>query len=429
VDELARRGIYSGQILVLGGVQLIESLAFALPLSYFPNYVVGLGASVASVGLFTSSFMLSMAVMSPQFGSLSDRHGRKRIMMLGIFGDIVFGVLTGLVPSWQWLLLVRMINGAVSSAAMLSSEALLIDSTPPDMRGEASGFIMSTGMIGRNLGPLLGGTIQWASISRGLSLIDSYRVPYFVDSALALLALLLVAFMIREPERAVTGGRGGHQSGGVRAKVPLSRSLKVMLGTAFIDGIGVGFIIPIMVLFYNDKFGIEPVSIGALLSISGFVGLLASYLAGRLSDRMGRKPLIALGNFTSRIFGIALPLTADVTQAGVAMSVRSLGFNISMPAFRALRADVVPPEVRGKFFGLFGTAFTAGDVIGPIIGTWLYSQYRFTDFGFLGFTVPGYGIPFFVNALLGIVSTTVLLVLVEEPKDRDVAPQRPFFEG
>jgi len=412
--------IFSRQIIVLGAVQIIESLAFALPLSFFPNYVIGLGASVASVGLFTSSFMLSMAVMSPQFGSLSDRYGRKRIMMVGITGDIIFGVLTGIVPSWRWLLLVRLINGAVSSAAMLSSEALLIDSTPIQNRGEVSGFIMAMAMIGRNLGPLVGGTIQWASITLGFSLLDSYRIPYFVDSALAILALVMVALLINEP-KTTTRRREKYENNII--KTPLPSSLKLMLGSAFINGIGVGFIIPIMVLFYNDKFGIEPVSIGALLSISGFVGLFASYIAGRFSDRIGRKPLIALGNFTSRIFGFILPLTGNITQAGISMSIRSLGFNISMPAFRALRADIIPPEVRGKYFGLFGTAFTSGSVIGPIVGTWIYSQYRFVEFKMLDFYIPGYGIPFFINAILGIISTFALLLFVKEPSPDQKARQ------
>lgn len=91
--------IYNGPILVLGAVQLIESLAIALPLSYFPNYVVSLGASVASVGLFTSSFMIAYALLSPKMGSLIDRYGRKRMIFLGIASDVVLGTLTGLVPS------------------------------------------------------------------------------------------------------------------------------------------------------------------------------------------------------------------------------------------------------------------------------------------------------------------------------------------
>src|SRR5512136_808507 len=105
-----------------------------LPMSFFPNYAISLGATVASIGIFTSSFMLSFAVMAPRMGDLSDRYGRKRLMLLGILGDIIFGFATGLVPSWEWLLIVRLINGAVSGAAMLAAEALLMDSVEPDRR-------------------------------------------------------------------------------------------------------------------------------------------------------------------------------------------------------------------------------------------------------------------------------------------------------
>jgi len=110
-----------------------------------------------------------------------------------------------------------------------------------------------------------------------------------------------------------------------------------------------------------------------------------------------------------------------MTQAGVVMSLRSLGFNVSMPAFRALQADLVPAEARGRVFGLFGTSFTAGSVAGPIIGTWIYSMYRHATFNFLGFSLPGYGIPFFINSVLGVLTTTFVLLMIT---DRDIEAQR-----
>jgi len=411
---LLRTEIYSGTVLVLGLVQLIESVAFSIPMSYFPNYVVGLGATVASVGLFTSSFMLASAIMSPKMGSFSDRYGRKKIILFGIIGDIIVGALTGLAPSWHWLLLIRVINGVVSSAAMLSAEALLMDSVSPDRRGEASGFVMSMGMIGRNIGPVFGGAIQSVSYSSGLGLIDSYRVPYFVDSLMAALALLLVVGKIQDAKRnpIIKEVPNAFSSS---VEVPMSSSFKVLLVCAFVNGIGVGFIMPIMALFYNDKFGMEAVEIGLILSISGFIGFLASWVAGRLSDRVGRKPLIGVGGLLSRILDFALPLTRDVTQATGVLSARDFGFNISMPAMRALRADITPAEARGRFFGLFMTAFTAGDIVGPIIGTYLYDVYRFKNFEVGGLVLPGYGIPFFVNSILGLAATTMLLALVKEP--------------
>ena len=411
----------SGPIITLGAVQLIESLAIALPISFFPSYVVELGATVASVGLFTSSFMIAHAVMSPKMGSLTDRYGRKRLMMLGVGADVILGTLTGLVPSWEWLLAIRVLNGAVSSAAMLASETLLIDLVSPQRRGEASGYIMSMNMVGRNLGPMVGGGIQWLALSRGLTLLMSYRIPYFVDSLLAFIALLMIYLLIKEPERRSTPGRGVDAK--ETPKVVLTRPLKILLVNGFVSGIGVGFIIPIMVLFYMDRFSMDPMAIGTIISITGFIGLIASYIAGRFSDRVGRKPLIGFGNYVSRLAGLALPFTRSITEAGIVVSVRSLGFNVSMPAFRALRADLVPPEVRGRMFGLFGTAFTAGSVIGPILGTWIYDTYRFNTLDIMGLAIPGYGIPFIINSVLGLLTTTMIMLLIKEPSAEERAPQ------
>jgi DHA1 family multidrug resistance protein-like MFS transporter len=408
--------VYTGPILILGAVQLIESIAIALPMSFFPNYVISLGASVASVGLFTSSFMIASAFLSPKMGSLTDKYGRKKLLILGIGSDVILGILTGLVPSWEWLLLVRLLNGAVSSAAMLASETLLYDTVDPARRGEASGFIMSMGGIGRNIGPLLGGSIQWYSMSRGTTELMSFRIPYFVDSAFALVALVIVFLKITEPETRMPRMMRMKGQKADSSEFKLSREIKILLVNGFVSGIGMGFIMPIMVLFYTDKFGTSSVQIGAIFSISGFIGLFASWVAGRFSDRLGRKPLIALGNYSSRAMGLAIPLMPDITSTAIVQSIRSLGFNIGMPAFRALRADLVPANMRGRVFGLFSTSFTAGSVLGPIISTWIYSTYRSQVFHLMGLSFPGYGIPFFINAILGLLSTTMIMLFVEEPR-------------
>jgi len=98
---MSRKNLYSGPILILGLNQLIETIAFSIPYSYFPNYAISLGASVASIGLFTSSFMFMSAILSPYFGAYSDRVGRKRLTIMGLIGDVILGAMTGLVPSWE----------------------------------------------------------------------------------------------------------------------------------------------------------------------------------------------------------------------------------------------------------------------------------------------------------------------------------------
>jgi DHA1 family multidrug resistance protein-like MFS transporter len=415
--------IVNRTILILAAVQFIQSIAMGLPMSFFPSYAISLGAAVASIGIFTSSFMLSFAIMAPRMGALSDKYGRKNVMMLGIAGDILFGVATGLVPSWEWLLVIRFINGAVSGGAMLAAEALLQDNIEPHQRGETAGLMMAAGMVGRNIGPLIGGAVQWFSLNTlALDTVWSYRVPYFVDSAFSVLLIGMVYFMVQEPkEHKELRMKAVAASGDLK----LTGTMKILLVNAFMSGIGLGFIMPIMVLFYVDKFGLDAMGIGAIMSISGFIGLAASWVAGKYADKVGRKPLIGFGNYLSQLFGFILPFTGDATQASVAMSARSLGFNMSMPAFQALRADLVPPQHRGKFFGLMSRYFTAGDVIGPIIGAWLYSTFRGDTFYVAGLAVPGIGITFFINSIIGILGTTLVMLYVKEPKPEERAARLP----
>jgi len=415
-------GLYTSTVLILGVVALIENLAFSLPLSYFPSYAISLGASVASVGLFTSSFMAAAALMSPKMGGLTDRVGRKRVMIWGLIGDVVFGTLTGLAPSWEWLLLIRTINGAVTAAATLPAEALLIDHVPVTRRGEATGFVLACGMIGRNLGPFFGGAVQFLA-SGFTTLQNSYRIPYFVDSALASFAVALVVLKLRESGsdvrlRGLSAAEKGLSGKSEAVRVPLSRQFKILLVCAFANGIALGFILPVAALFFQDKFNAEPVVIGFTFTSAGFIGLGASWVGGRISDRLGRKPLIGVGGFTARIFGFLLPFTADVSQATVLFTFRSLGFNLFMPAMQALRADVVPAEQRGRLFGLYNTFFNAGDIVGPLLSAYLYDLYRFETFHIGGLAVPGYGMPFYVNGIIGIATTSVLLLFVKETRRR-----------
>jgi MFS family permease len=414
-NEDSKGRIYSGPILVLGIVQLIESIAFSIPFAYFPDYARSLGSSDAMIGLFLSSFMVTQAVLSPRIGGLSDRIGRKKLIMWGILGDVVLGIFTGLAPNWIWLLLIRAINGGVSAAAMIPAEALLIDLVSPKKRGEASGFVNAMWMVGNSLGPLFGGTIQWAAHSYGFSLVNSFRFPYFVDSSLAFLALILVFFKIREPKRLTEKVKTRHLSTeNNNSDKHLSLAIKILLGASFVAGIGLGFILPVSALFYKDRFGIEYLQIGSIFTVTGFIGILAGWFAGRLSDKIGRKPLIGLGGYAARICGIALPLTSGVNQAITVATLRSVSFNVSHPALMALRADIVPARSRGRIFGMINTAFMGGMILGPITGTWLYSLYSSETLNVRGLLVPGYGIPFFFNAFLGLIATSLILLFVND---------------
>lgn len=410
---MRKKSLYSGAILILGLNQLIETIAFGIPYSYFPLYAQSLGASVASIGLFTSSFMFMSAILSPYFGGYADRVGRKRLTIIGLIGDVIFGAMTGLVPSWEWLLVVRGVNGAATAAAMIPSEAMLIDLAPPDRIGEATGFIMACGMIGRNIGPLFGGTIQWFTVSSGLSEQDSYRIPYFVDAGFAVLSTLLIAFGIKETKFEPTKSK---EDGGNGKRIRIPGPYKVLLLCAFITGIGEGFIRPIMALFFVDVFGAEPIEIGLLMTVSGFIALLASWLSGKASDRFGRKIVMAIGGIPARILGAAIPLGGTLDMTSIFYTLRDFMWRIYMVSLRALRADLAPPEIRGRLFGLYRTFFDFGDIIGPVMATYLYDVYRFQTLQIGDFSIPGYGVPFYINSVIGLITIAILLAFVKMDK-------------
>jgi len=169
--------LYTSSVIILSLASLVENLAYALPMSYFPNYVQLLGASVAYIGLFTAAFTAANATLSQKFGSLSDRLGRKRLIQAGLLTDVVLGTLTGMIWDWAPLLVIRILNGVATAAVAAPSEASLVDQVPEDRRGEALGFYLTFSMIGFNMGPVFGGAIQFVCNDIiGIGLEWSYRV-------------------------------------------------------------------------------------------------------------------------------------------------------------------------------------------------------------------------------------------------------------
>jgi MFS family permease len=412
--------LYTSSVVILSFASLVENLAYALPMSYFPNYVQLLGASVAYIGLFTAAFTAANAALSQKFGSLSDRIGRKKLIEAGLLTDVVLGTLTGLVWNWAPLLMIRFLNGIATAAVAAPAEASLVDQVPQKRRGEALGFYLTMSMVGFNLGPIFGGTIQFLFNDLiGVGLEWSYRIPFFVDSLLAFIAFFLIWWGVKET-RCEDRRK---DSDGSEQEVILGKKIRNSLAILYISqlaiGFAVGFIIPISVLYFGDVFGATSLQIGIILSLSGFVGLTCNLYAGRISDKVGRKPIIALGSLPSRLATLAFPFAPDLISAAGITVFRAFGHNVSMPASQALNADLIPEKMRGKFFGRLAAFFSLGAILGPVLSTLVYDAYRFSIFEIpiLGnLTVKGVGIPFFISSAIGLFSLLLILAFVEEPK-------------
>jgi len=428
---MRRSEVYSASVIVLSITSLIENIAGTLPVSYFPYYATSLKAEIWFLGVFTAAFMVTSAFLSTPFGSLSDRVGRKKLIHSGLLADVFLGTLTGLVPNWQLLLLIRALNGVATAAVRPAAEASLIDQVPKRRRGEALGFFFTLTMMGWFIGPIFGGTIQLLSqTSLGLRLEDSYRIPYFIDSLLSVIAIGLIAWKVKETRGEQSDFKRPETEGEARLTGSILRSIRILYVTAATNGFAVGFIAPVGVLFLGEIVKAIPFQIGAILSISGFIGILCNFFAGKLADKWGRKPVITIGSLPSQLGSITLPFASDIWQATGVMSLRSLGINISMPATSALRSDLVPSEIRGKLFGRFTAFFDVGMIAGALLGPWLFDTFRPQEFTVepLNLTIKGVGAPFFLSAVMGLTALTILLIFVKEPPRRTKV-EREMFEA
>ncbi len=250
--------------------------------------------------------------------------------------------------------------------------------------------------------------------SLGLSLANSYRVPYFVDSVLAVAAIALVAWKVRDVE-AVEAEAAVPEEG--KGGMAFTASMKAMMFFAFTYGGAIGLTMPLTALLYSDKFGVEPLTIGAIISATGLIGLAASWLAGRVSDSLGRKPVLALGEGVGRLMGFILPLMPTVNLTAFCHLLRKTGFSVSRPATDALKADVAPPGHRAEFFGYYQTAYRVGDIIFPVVGTYLYASLFTSSFTLGGVTIPGYAVPYLLSSFLGLAGLLVALVFVGSQKN------------
>ncbi|MCS7384651.1 MAG: MFS transporter, partial [archaeon GB-1867-097] len=140
-------------------------------------------------------------------------------------------------------------------------------------------------------------------------------------------------------------------------------------------------------------------------------GLLSTYPASWLSDKIGRKIIVVLAMIPARFSVIVVPFARDYFTLMLIFLVRAASFNVSMPVMRALQADIAPRSIRGRVFGLQEALSNLGFFFGPLIGSYLY--YVLKGSVILGF--PGIVIPFLISGVISFLTLILFAIFVREP--------------
>lgn len=410
----------------LASLDFIISLGFGLIIPLFPVYATNLGAGALEIGIIFSSFVLTRAIFSTSFGNLSDTIGRKRLILVGSSLYIVFAILFTVPESWTGLVLVRSLQGFASAMVWPVSEALVIDSTPPRERGSAMGKIVMASNLGFVVGPFIGGgLVALARYTLGFSELDSYRFPFYFTAMLALVGTVLVWLYVTDakaPERSKTKLSLKSVMRPEGADPETARNLNVLYLNAIMEGFAFSSIGPLMALFLLDRFELGGESISILVGIAMGLGALVALPSGKLSDRVGRKKLFVLGGTAAFLATMMIPTTWSLVAVVLLLAARSMAFQVASPALRAMQADLVPENVRGRLIGVLESMSNLGAVVGAPIGGILYDRFFAADLG-LPAGLDGSIVPFAFSGVLGLAAVVLVQLYVRERSLRDLSAE------
>ncbi len=345
-------------LIILSFTLVVMTLGYGLVVPIFPFYIEELGGSGSEMGILVALSALTELLFGPLWGGISDRVGRKRVLMVGVFGYGISLLLMGLASRLWMLFAARALSGLLTAATMPSAMAYIGDSTAEEDRGGGIGWLGSAAGLGIILGPGVGGWLGQGSLSR----------PFFVGAGLAWMALLLVGFLLPETSPAPRQldqkvGRGLHLGrlwNAVRSPIgfPLFLLFLVSFGLANFEAV--------FGLYAAQKFGFGPERVGTILVVVGLVTTLGKgALTGPLTKRWGEDAVIKASMLAGAAGYLVLLAAFDYVTVLLATGVFILSKTVLRPALLALisrRADTG----QGAAMGLGSTFLSLGRIVGPL---------------------------------------------------------------
>ncbi len=195
-------------LFILSFTLLVVMLGYSMAMPLLPFYIERFGVGGTELGWLMSTYSLMQLIFAPIWGVLSDRHGRKPILAVGVLGYAITLLMFGLAQSFVMLFVARSLSGILSSATMPTAMAYIGDNTPQGEKSKGMGQLGAMVGLGVILGPLLGGLLSTNSLS----------LPFLIGSALAFIALLLVIFLLPESRPASLRTKEGTPSNELPAR-------------------------------------------------------------------------------------------------------------------------------------------------------------------------------------------------------------------
>jgi DHA1 family tetracycline resistance protein-like MFS transporter len=346
---------------VLFFIVFIDLLGFGIIIPQLPFYGVHFGASPAAVTLLMSCYSLAQFIMSPVLGRLSDRIGRRPVLMVSMACSCLAYLWLGFASALWMLFAARLIAGA-GAGNIAAAQAYVTDITGPEGRAKAMGMIGAAFGLGFTIGPWLGGVVAGADPTPA----DLQR-PAFLAAGLSAIAFLLVIAILREsrPQAGVPARANRWELARTAMRRPMLRLLILLFFaiTAAFAGMETTF-----ALWTKDAFGWGPEQVGWLFFYVGCVLIVVQGgLIGPLSRRLGEARLVIIGSASIALGLGMVTLSVDLPLLLFASACLALGMGLLNPSISSLISRQAGADERGGILGVSQSGASLARVVGPAI--------------------------------------------------------------
>jgi DHA1 family tetracycline resistance protein-like MFS transporter len=322
-------------------------------------------------GVLATSFAVMQFLFGPVIGALSDRFGRRPVLLLSLAVMAVDYLVMALAGS-IWLLLAARLVAGITAATFSTAGAFIADITPPDQRGRRFGLIGAGFGVGFVLGPLIGGL---------LAAIDP-RAPFYAAAALALANLAFGWFVL--PETVTDATRRPFSLAranplGALCAVTRLPGLRRLLATFLLLGIAMNVYPSIWAYYGQARFGWDTTMVGVSLAVYGVSFAVGqALLVGPLIRRFGEHRAAHMGMWVNVATLTALGLVTSPALALMITPVTALG-GVVTPALQAIASRQTPADAQGELQGVFASLNAIAMITSPLIMTTTFSHFSATD--------------------------------------------------
>ena len=351
---------------------IIDMLGVGLAWPILPQLVKDLSgqtvaASALTYGILMSGFALVQFLISPLVGMLSDRFGRRPVLLISLAGLTVDYIILALAPNLTWLIIGRIVAG-IFSATVSTANAYIADITPKENRAAAFGLLGAAFGIGFTMGPLIGGLLG------GIDL----QYPFWLAAALAFVNMVFGYFILPEslpPERRSPVELRRANPFSALKYIRRYKSLTVLLIALFLSGLAQQGLQGIWVLWTDAQFDWGVAEAGYSLTWVGIcMAFVQGYLVRKVVPRFGEQRVLIGGYLISTIAFALMPFITAGWLIYPAILFHILGWGCAGPSLTALVSQNVPDNEQGLLQGTISSVNTTTMIIGPLFATGIFAK-------------------------------------------------------